>query len=193
MSDKKRAAFTHRIRELINREGLTQEKFAERISVSTSTIAGLTKKTDPRPLSLETAILVRDAFNVSLDWIYGLSKDTNDHASNILADLRKYFRLSGDSGRLSVAIDSRLNEFLLEIEDAEETTIEKNLSDSLKNLWIADIKRRYNERIHGDTPDTPIKYFLFTEGEFKEAVQEGINNRLKQVRPESRPPGRIGG
>ena len=143
MSDSE-IGYTDRIRLLREKLELTQEQFADKIGVSTVLISDIERK--KKKLSLSNAIEIRRLFNVSLDWLYELSDDINDTASNIIDDLRQVFNID---------FKNRTKLF-----DAYKTKEEKNIPDDGFKYWVDGLKKDYNEKLKSPIGKTIKKYYL---------------------------------
>jgi len=178
----KKETVTHNVKVLRESKNLTQSQFAEKASISESTVSQVEQ--GAKKLSADTAIAIRNAFNVSLDWLFGLAPDTNDAASNILADMRKHFCVSTIGPEacqykvapdtLTVAIDDNLMKFLLALFDAEKTCDDKNLDDDVRHLWIDGKKREYNERAKLEEHSSKTVYMLIPPEEYDARVKDEL-------------------
>lgn len=162
MSDSE-IGYTDRIRLLREKLELTQEQFADKIGVSTVLISDIERK--KKKLSLSNAIEIRRLFNVSLDWLYELSDDTNDTASNIIDDLRQVFNI--DFKNRTISVDENLAEFLDKLFDAYKTKKEKNIPDDGFKYWVDGLKKDYNEKLKSPTGRITKKYKLQDYDEYK--------------------------
>lgn len=150
--------FTNRTIILREKEGLTQSEFAEKINVSAVLISDIERK--KKKLSLQNAVEINKVFNVSLDWLYELTEDTRDTASNIIDNMSNAFKI--DFKEKTILIDDDLGDFLEKIFDAYEIKKEKNLPDEALKYWIDGIKKEYNERIKNNPNKNTSskKYYL---------------------------------
>ena len=140
--------YTYRLQELRKRENLTQEELAEKIDVSAPLITSIERQV--KKLSLRNAMLIAKEFNVSLDWLYGLSDDTKDNASNVLATLQDIFDI--DLEKKYIRVDENLANFLKSLSTAYKTKSRKeyNIPEEAFNYWIEGIKKTYNENPKSD-------------------------------------------
>lgn len=159
--------YTYRLQELRKRENLTQEELAEKIDVSAPLITSIERQV--KKLSLRNAMLIAKQFNVSLDWLYGLSDDTKDSASNILATLKDIFDI--DLGKKCIHIDENLAKFLEGLSKAYKTKSSKeyNLPEEAFNYWVEGIKKTYNEN---PKSDKKVLYYLQSHEEFLGELEE---------------------
>ena len=162
--------YTYRLQELRKRENLTQEELAEKIDVSAPLVTGM--ETQKKKLSLRNAMLIAKEFNVSLDWLYGLSDDTNDSASNILSTLKDIFDINLE--QKYIRIDKNLADFLESLSRAYKTRKEGILPEEAFNYWIEGAKKTYNENPKSDKKTV---YYLQSEDEY---LGEQEEKRIKQ-------------
>lgn len=185
------SANTTRIKELRDKLGLTQQDFANELNRDFQMISHIERGT--KGLTLPFAIEISKKFGVSLDWLYELSDDTGDYASNIIDDLRKVFKL--DFEKKTITIDNELSKFLEKLNSAYKTKSEQNMPDEAFNAWIDKIKKDYNEEVskpkkistgipmHGTVNiKVPVTYYLQTVKEhFREktptTVIEDFSNK----------------
>lgn len=146
---------TSRIKELREKLNLTQEELAEKTGIDTQTISLMERK--KIGLNIHNAIIISQSLNVSLDWLYGLSNDTNDSASDILMKLKNVFDF--DWAKKLLKIDGHLATFLEEISTAYKIREDTNMPDEPFNLWIEEIKKRYNENSKTKS-NNQIYYYL---------------------------------
>lgn len=149
--------FTSRTIILRDKEGLTQAQFAERIDVSAVLVSDIERK--KKKLSLQSAVRISEEFHVSLDWLYELSDDTKDSASDIINNLHEAFEI--DFKNRTISVDEDLADFLDKIFSAYETKKEKEIPDEALKYWVDGIKKEYNEKIAGKRSERIYKkYYL---------------------------------
>ena len=164
------SAYTDRLPILRKRENLTQAQFAEKINVSAPLVTDM--ETQKKKLSLRIAMLIAKQFNVSLDWLYGLSDDTKDSASNILASLKDIFDI--DLEKKCIHIDKNLADFLESLSRAYKTRKEGILPEEAFNYWIDGAKKTYNEN---PKSDKKTLYYLQSQEEYLAEQEEKRINR----------------
>lgn len=135
------SANTSRVKELRNKLGLTQAAFAERLNRDSQMISHIERGT--KPLYLPFAIEICKEFNVSLDWLYELSDEKSDPASNVIVNLQNI--LNFDFEKRTITIGRELADFLKRVSDAYNTKRDKNIPDDAFEYWIEGIKKEYNE------------------------------------------------
>ena len=159
--------YTYRLQDLRKRENLTQEELAEKIDVSAPLITSMERQV--KKLSLRNAMLIAKKFDVSLDWLYGLSDDTKDSASNILATLKDIFDINLE--KKYIKVDKNLATYLEGLSKAYKTKSYKdyNLPEEAFNYWIEGIKKTYNEN-----PKSGEKtlYYLQSKEEYLGELEE---------------------
>ena len=159
--------YTYRLQDLRKRENLTQEELAEKIDVSAPLITSMERQV--KKLSLRNAMLIAKKFDVSLDWLYGLSDDTKDSASNILATLKDIFDINLE--KKYIKVDKNLATYFEGLSKAYKTKSNKdyNLPEEAFNSWIEGIKKTYNEN-----PKSGEKtlYYLQSKEEYLGELEE---------------------
>lgn len=70
---RKKPVILGRVKELRTEHHLTQEEFAESIGVATNTISRIER--EEMSLSSEVALKIADEYKISLDWLFGRSKE----------------------------------------------------------------------------------------------------------------------
>lgn len=175
---------TSRVKELRDKLGLTQVQFADELGRDFQMISHIERGT--KGLSLPFAIEISKKFGVTLDWLYGLSDEKGDYASNIMADLKKV--LTFDFEKRTITIDEDLSKFLEKLENAYSIKREQNMPDEAFNAWIDKIKSDYNEIVskpktfstgiptHGTVNiKMPVTYYLqSTSDHFKEKAPRQV-------------------
>ena len=166
--------YTYRLQELRKRENLTQEELAEKIDVSAPLITSMERQV--KKLSLRNAMLIAKKFNVSLDWLYGLSDDTKDSASNILATLKDIFDINLE--KKYIKVDKNLATYLEELSKAYKTKSSKdyNLPDEAFNYWVEGIKKKYNE--NPKSGEKTLYYLQSKEEYLGELEEERIKKQI---------------
>lgn len=154
---------TNRIAELRKIEGIkSRDKMAERMKnvISVSMIKQLEENT--KPLTLDVALYFVEYFNVSLDWLFGLSDNVNgDEADNIEKVLNSIYNIktktvqfTDDNGfgheenLLNLSINKKLYDFLLNTKEVAKMKFEKRITDETYNNIIKDFKQEYNKSVN---------------------------------------------
>ena len=166
--------YTYRLQELRKKENLTQEELAEKIDVSAPLITSIERQV--KKLSLRNAMLIAKEFNVSLDWLYGLSDDTKDSASNVLSTLKDIFDI--DLEKKYIKVDKNLAKYLEGLSKAYKTKSNKeyNLPEEAFNYWIEGIKKTYNE--NPKSGEKTLYYLQSKEEYLGELEEERIKKQI---------------
>lgn len=158
----------HRIKELRNALGYTQQKFYDLSKPPTSFENFKTVERGERTLQSDVAIAIASTYGVSLDWLYKQSdeKKTKDTMINIVFALSKIFSIAVKRTPYSnedvvLLIEERFASFIRDIRDYEYYTSKTEVID----------KRTYNEgrknifKKHKDVLEELFGEATFTEGE----------------------------
>ena len=168
--------YTDKLPILRERENLTQEKLAERINVSASLVTGI--ENHKKKLTLPIAIEIAKEFKVSLDWLYGLTEDTGDIASNIMIALKELFDI--DFEKKCIKVEDNLFTFIEELSNAYKIKARKsnNVSDEAFKYWIEAIKKAYDEKTKSDKFHY---YHLQSTEEYQDELFEDRLRKSKQI------------
>ena len=158
------------LREKLN---LTSDQFSEQCGVSPETIQNIE---GGKTLTIKTALLICDAFDVSLDYLYGRSVDERDEITTILVNLRKYFCLYFGhnpyfNDHYSVSIDKNILDFLTEYDEAERICEEKDLPPTARSAWLEEIKKRHREALHSSNDNQKEDFQLSPYSSIKTEVR----------------------
>lgn len=76
-----------RIKELVLESGLTRERFAETINYTPQHLSRLLSKTNPTPVTIDTASRIAQVYHVRYEWVMGIDdyKTESDRAGKSLA------------------------------------------------------------------------------------------------------------
>lgn len=169
------SANTSRIKELREKHNLTQEEFANRLNRDFQMISHIERGT--KGLYLPLAIEISKEFGVSLDWLYELSDDTKDTASNIIDSLKSVFDI--DFENKTITIEPELAKFIEKLSQVYKTRNEQQVPDEAFKYWIEGIKKEYNDKMDELKGKTVIsnmtRYYLQTVDEhFREKAPTSI-------------------
>lgn len=174
----------NRIRELREENHLTQNKFAEsliteKFSIEPDTISKIER--GERKLSFDIASRIAEKYNVSLDWLNGLTdvreSDISD-AAKILAMLQDTFKLRPTElthefpmGMVSfpyfqLTIGEHLYELLNAVTQAEILKRDKGLPEEGYSGWIEGSMREYDEFTKSKIPEESSNWILLPESLF---------------------------
>lgn len=132
---------TSRVKELRDKLEMTQVEFAEELNRDFQMISQIER--GKIGLYLPFAIDISKRFNVSLDWLYELSDDTKDPASEIINNLKEIFNI--DFAEKTITVDDNLFKLIEELSSAYKIKNQQSMPDEPFKLWIEAIKKRYNE------------------------------------------------
>ena len=159
-----------RIKELRTSLGLTQSAFAESIGTSQNALSGY--ENGDRIPSYDILISIATKYNVSLDWLCGLSEKTSPaNVVSTYADIISILTAIADNSSLNIEIgydcpdkwhgpfdnspeygairfnDSKVTAFLHEWQDMLRLLKNGTIKESLYKLWLKDQIDKYNEPI----------------------------------------------
>lgn len=108
----------NRLEELMHMKSITKEKMIERVNLTETTLKSYINGN--RNLPVDVAKRIAKEFDVSLDWIYGVSEHSNqyDLMSNIILCLEKVFCFtqSANGSYPSLFIDKHFCEYLKKVQ-----------------------------------------------------------------------------
>lgn len=166
------SANTSRIKELREKLGLTQQEFADQLNRDFQMISHIERGT--KGLYLPLAIEISKQFNVSLDWLYGLSDDTKDNASDIIDKLKNVFDIDLISKKIS--IDLELAEFIKKLSQAYKTREKQGMPDEAFKYWVEGIKNEYNEITKDVTREKPLRIIYRIQMDDESINEDTPNN-----------------
>lgn len=162
--------FSSRIKELRTSLNLTQVAFAESIGTSQNALSGY--ETKDRVPSYEILINIATTYNVSLDWLCGLSNKTpSTSVVSTYADVITALTTIASNSTLNIEIgydspsdydgyyehapelgairfdDSKITTFFHEWQDMLRLLKNGTIKESLYKLWLNDQLEKYNEPI----------------------------------------------
>lgn len=162
-----------RIKELRTSLSLTQSAFAESIGTSQNALSGY--ENGDRIPSYDILISIATKYNVSLDWLCGLSDKTSPASVvSTYADIISVLTAIADNASLSIEIgydcpdkwqgsfdyspeygtirfnDSKVTAFLHEWQDMLRLLKNGTIKESLYKLWLKDQLDKYNETINSN-------------------------------------------
>lgn len=158
-----------RLKQLRSNHNYTQTEFAEKINITQSALSAY-EKGDRTP-SLEILTAIAREFNISLDWLCGLSdKEASTSIISTYSDIIKALVMIADS-TINIEIsydvpieyrgccedapelgtihfdDSKITTFLHEWQDMLRLLNNGTIKKSLYDLWLDDQLEKYNEPI----------------------------------------------
>lgn len=175
--EKRRLEIANRIKKIRDDNKLSQEDFAEKISVSKSTIANVEQ--GKRELSSTVAINIAEKFDYTLDWIFGRSDIVKNRASDTIVTMVDVLKfsvvykelLTSNREQLQwqfprIVIDKMLLEFLLDVNHWEKLKSEDQISIEDCEVLIKSRKEKYNNSFDKDEKRESIKFVLVEEEHF---------------------------
>lgn len=168
-------AISSHIKELRTSLKLTQNQFAETLNISTVSVSSY--ETGAKTPSLDMVINIAQKYNVSLDWLCGLSdKSPSTSIVSTYADIIEMLTAIVDNSNLNIEItfdapsnynsdgiinfsvvppqlgtirfnDSKITTFLHEWQDMLRLLKNGTIKKSLFELWLKDQLEKYNEPI----------------------------------------------
>lgn len=169
MENVKLDKFSERLKELRTSLGMTQSKFSQKIGITASALSSYEKNL--KKPSLSVAIKIAENFDISLDWLCGLSEDQKfTDYPQIFSVLSKLSKTINTDIRYIVSnpYDNENGDYLLNFRDE---VIQRFLQDwskmldlfndgiideNLYDLWLNDQKEKHNMYILGSDDDTPF-------------------------------------
>lgn len=159
-----------RIKELRTSLKLTQSQFAESLNISTVSISSY--ETGAKTPSLDMVINIATKYNVSIDWLCGLSNKTpSTSVVSTYSDIIVALTTIASNSTLNIEIgydapsdyegfyqdapelgairfdDSKITTFFHEWQDMLRLLKNGTIKDSLYKLWLNDQLEKYNEPI----------------------------------------------
>lgn len=159
-----------RIKELRTSLNMTQATFSESIGTSQNALSGYENK--DRIPSYDVLISIATKYNVSLDWLCGLSdKSPSTSTVSTYSDIISILTAIADNSTLNIEIaydapndyegyyenapklgtirfdDSKITSFLHEWQDMLRLLKNGTIKESLYKLWLNDQLEKYNEPI----------------------------------------------
>lgn len=136
---------------------MTQEQFYEKTDLSVPTIKNIE---GGKSLSINSAIMISKSCNVSLDWLYGVTEETNDEIGMILSAMKKYVGFEKKNDWYTVSINDTILEYFNRIAEIDRTKIENNLPDEPYKLWIDKTNSDYKEKLKNTDLNQRTDYVL---------------------------------
>lgn len=163
--------------------GLTQEGFAEKIDIAATTYQKIEQCAIK--LSLNNAIRIAKVFGYTLDYIYGLSDDTNDDASTMLLYLNKMFSYHADTQHTPhthyIMVKECVVDFLERYAEINDFRTSKGLPQTPYDMWVSSLKAEFNAAWNqGENSST--NYCLIKVGDY-ESLKRGIEAELMSNTP----------
>lgn len=158
---------SERIKELRTIKGLTQREFAESINVSVVSVSSY--ETGVKTPSLDMIICIAQNYNISIDWLCGLSDNMVYNNITTYKDLIKLFiallntryenkpttpiiniiNTDNASVVLTLSEDKNFQSFFSKWYDIFKLYCEKTIDEDLYKMWIEKQLKEYDRPING--------------------------------------------
>jgi transcriptional regulator with XRE-family HTH domain len=181
---------TDRVAELRSRKSLSREQFAADVSISPDMVKKLEKR--ERGLTLDIALKIAEAYNITLDWLFGVDNETQE--ANLFMDLRKIFKINfsekvyeTENGTAqkeypTLSIDKQLAALLKDIENVEKLKEDGKLPDNIFELWIDDIKKKCNNLLSNNDTEEKITYICVADNKVADLILNAdCNQALEDI------------
>lgn len=148
--------------------GMTQEVFAGEIDTSVATVRKL-ERGDSDSLPLGHALKINQKFGYSLDYIYGITDDTNDEASTMLLYLKKLFDFTFDNRPgferfpYSLCVRKCVVKFLEGYAQAKGLLDNGTIPMAAFEPWVAKLKAEFDSAMKETPSYSPEKLRLVPE------------------------------
>lgn len=149
--------------------GMTQQEFAEKIQTSVNNVRKL-ESGDSLPLP--HAIKIHELFGYSLDYIYGLTNNTHDAASDMLLYLNELFNIIFESDSCSIAtlrIKNCAVDFLRGYAQAKQLLDNGTIPQAAFDPWLSKLKSDFDAKME-DSEQPAAEYKLIPEDYIKDGV-----------------------
>ena len=152
---------------------LSTEKFAELLDRAPKSIIGYEQGQTLIPV--EQAAIISKNYNVSLDWLYGVTDEMNDDAGKMLSALCNYIENKEFNGLdPQIRIDSAVYKFISDMSEAKAFKQWKNLPENAYNAWVENIKDTFRKNYNKETENKnlPKTYYFVPEWVYKAVIPE---------------------
>lgn len=151
--------FAERMKQTREKMGLKQKELAQKIYVTPTTISAYEKSDtegNGKKPTLENAVSIAKALNVSLDWLAGLSDNQTSEGIEKISAKKLLFSIVTvllcddievtDGGYFAVK-DTKLKEFINRVSDLIKIYMQGSLTDDLFNICIDKIVNDFSPKI----------------------------------------------
>lgn len=148
---------------------LTQETFAEQLNISTASVRKLEKDGN---LGVSHAIRIHELYGYSLDYIYGLTDNTHDAASDMLLYLKELFDIEFNSEEIpftTLYVKESAVVFLRGYAQAKALLDNGTIPQAAFDPWLSKLKKDYDTA--SDKEEPLVKYGLVPEDTIREFVK----------------------
>jgi len=132
--------------------------FGEAVGLSEGTIKNAEYSDN---LSLESAKKIADRFNVSLDYLFGRSEDTQDSAATMMLYLKKLFdfEMENDYSFPFIKVKEPVKAYLDGLSQAKEM-LKNGMPETAYQIWVDELSRIFNEEMQKTEALNAEKYLL---------------------------------
>jgi transcriptional regulator with XRE-family HTH domain len=180
LNDIKVGERVNHIREL---HQLNQDDFLDRLGENAFSKSLLSEiENGNKALTLKSALLIANAFNVSLDYLYCRSDDTKDNASQIIDVLQRIMKI--DFLNNTMEISKPLEKLLSDICNLDKTKKDnENMPELAYNSWLNAIKDEYNETVKSETiTKESVKYKFVEYSEYNKMQKQAALTDLDKLK-----------
>lgn len=156
MGDIELQVFADRLKELRNKLGLTQAQFVEELGITASALSAYEKNT--KNPSIIVAKKIAEKYNVSLDWLCGLSDEKSKETkimtySDIINICNTYKNPSKLMDKFLSEMQKNLVEYLRESEHMCKLIKDGLIDNELYDLWLEKTIKKYDKPIVKEMPE----------------------------------------
>lgn len=182
MGDMELQVFADRLKKLRAEKGLTQAEFIKDLGITASALSAYEKNL--KNPSISVAKRIAEKYNVSIDWLCGLS-DTIQHDSINIKTYSDIIKLWSESRKslstlekISNNFQDKMRTFIHEAMQMEKLKNDKMIDDELYDLWIEKSIKKYNYPIMMHYLEKPVDPFILPP-----KVSNG-QTKIRQPEPE---------
>ena len=152
LGDLELQVFSDRLRELRLSMGLTQSQFVENIGITPAALSAYENNT--KNPSISVAKRIAEKYNVSIDWLCGLSEEKNiDNEMFLYSDIiralikiEQKIKMTCDSSRILI-YNKKLGKFLGDWRGMINLHSNGTIDDNLYSLWVTQQLKNYDVKI----------------------------------------------
>lgn len=187
MGDNELQLFADRLKSLRSELNITQKDFADKVGITAAALSSY--ENNLKNPSIAVAKRISEAFNVSIDWLCGLSdkKTYNDEIETYSDVIRLFLKLEKKlkiyvspvlyidlNARSLPSIsfnNSKIQEFLIEWEKMKDLHDSSTIDDDVYNLWI--------EKTLGKYDSFPVTNMKCNDSIFEipDEIDDGLSSR----------------
>ena len=195
-SDMLQDKIVSRIKELRKKRGETQKILAGAISVTNSVMQN--KEQGRTAISLDDLIDIAKHYNVSLDYLCGVSEHTNDRepSKRILEDLKDVFDLMPETmlldlhdptlyiyNYLKLKISEPLIKYLRSAAAAQSMLRDGQIEKDFYEDWIKGAQKKFDESFDAENPPASTEFVVLPISDFSEDMRRILEeNKFQETR-----------